>query len=102
MSVSSSTSIARITSGRAPTIYNITTVATIENSQLLTNGTKKILIRARGSSQTQIAFLSGTTNTIYITLEPHTVFEEDGLDLSAVTLFVRTDANDIVEVLEWS
>jgi hypothetical protein len=101
MSVASSTSIARITTGRIPTIYNVTTVAAVENSQALSAGTKKITVRARGRSAIQFSFTTGTTNTIFVTIQPGAVYTEDNLELAAVTIFVRTSLSDIVEILQW-
>ena len=104
MSTVTTTARAKIVSAATPTIYNISMpTAGSEYSQPLSNGTKKILVRARVRSQIRLAFSSGGTSTFWITLEPGVVYYEENLDLNGVTIYLQsTAASQVTEILEWS
>lgn len=87
----------------SPKIYNkAITLAATEESQVLTNGTKRFTIRVRGYSSLKLAFVSGESGTNYITIPRGCSMTSDWLDVSD-TLYFQTDkANQVVEILEWS
>ncbi len=103
MSVQSAVSIIKPISSSSPNVINKTSgLVDTEFTQLLTDGTKKLLVKVRGLATLRIAFSVGETATKYVTIRPGTVYAEEGLDLSAFTLYMRLDkATQVVEILEW-
>lgn len=95
---------AKIVTATSPNIYNLSMpTANTEYSQLLSDSTKKILIRMRVVSRCRFAFVSGNTATTYITLEPGTTYSEENLDLSSTTVYLQSDAaGQTAEILEWT
>jgi hypothetical protein len=104
MSNVSSTVRAKIVTATTPTIYNVSIpLANTEYSQVLNDAVKKLLIRARNKAQLKFSFVSGNTNSLYITIEPGAVFFEENLDLSNATLYIQgSTAGNVVEILEWT
>ncbi len=86
------------------TIYNLAMpIANTEYGQLLANHTKKLTIRSRLKSEIKLAFVSGNTATIYLTLAPCAVFSEENLDLEGVTIYASSNvAGNTLEILEWT
>ena len=85
-------------------IYNKVSpgVANSEFSQTITDGTKQLLIKCRGSAKLQITFVSGETATKYITVHKGTVYSAKDLDLQSFTLYMEADkASQTVEIEEW-
>ena len=89
---------------KVPTIYNINVLlADTEVSQLLSDGTKQLAIRCRGSARTQFAFVSGDSSISFITVPQGTTYFNDNLDLTSKTIYLQCNkASQIVEVLEWT
>ena len=88
-----------------PTIYNVNlTVAGTEYPQLLNNAVKKILIRVRdGGATLRLAFVSGNTSTVYVTIPRGANYFEENLDLSGVTIYLQSDVSaKVAEILEWT
>lgn len=88
-----------------PTIYNVNLVlAGNEYSQVLNNAVKKLLIRVRtGDATLRLAFVSGNTNTVYVTVPRGTNYFEENLDLSGVTIYLQSDVSArVAEILEWT
>jgi len=105
MSVVTSTVRAKISQATQPTIYNLSMpLANTEYSQLLTNGTKKLLIKTRDrTARLRIAFVSGDTNISWVTIEAGSIYSEENLDLSNVTIYLQTNkVSQIAEILEWT
>lgn len=87
-----------------PTIYNVVTPVTpnTEFSQALNENTKKFMIRSRNGSKIKLAFNSGNSGLVYITLEKYTVLEQDNLLANNLILYMQVNtASDIIEILEW-
>jgi hypothetical protein len=87
-----------------PTIYNLSMpAANTEYSQLLSDHTKRILIKSRDrTAQLRIAFVSGDTGVLWITIEPGSVYTEENLDLEGATIYLRSNKNtQTAEILEW-
>jgi hypothetical protein len=104
MSNVTSTVRAKLVTATTPNIYNLSmAVSGTEYSQVLSPSTKKIQIKTRDrSARLRIAFVSGDTNVTWITIEPGSVYFEENLDLSGVTIYLQANKNtQIAEILEW-
>jgi hypothetical protein len=84
-----------------PTLVNIATAANTETSYALPANTKKLIIKARGSSVTKLTYTSGASGTTYITISPGSVYEEIGILTSGITLYFQTSKIDTVEIVTW-
>lgn len=96
---------ADIESSTTPAIYNVSApVAGTEYSQVLTDGTKKIFVSSRDRKATvQFSFVSSTTGTNYITIPAGASYNEEGLNLTGVTIYFQTDkASQTIEIKEWT
>ena len=95
--------LSSLTSG-VPTIFNISVpLANTEVSQALPANFKKILIRARGLTKTQFAFVATQSATNFIQIPSGASYSDSGLLGPALTLYVQTSlAAQVVEVLTWS
>lgn len=104
MSNVTQTSRAKVVSATSPTIYNLSMpTANTEYSQALASNTKRVMIRMRQRARARVAFVSGDTALVYFTLEPGTVYFEENLDLSGVTIYVQSNvASQTAEILEWT
>jgi len=87
----------------APTIYNITIGGGdvgVEQSQVLLNGTKKVLIKHRTSGTIDFSFTSGLSS--YIEIPKGTTYAESDLNLQGSTLYFRSDKTGVIEILTWT
>lgn len=58
-------------------------------------------MRVKGSAR--IAFSAGDTSVKWVTLEAGAVYFEENLDLSGVTIYLRSNvASQVAEILEWT
>lgn len=74
---------------------------TQEYSHAFSTGTRYFMLRARGSEELRIAFVSTETGTKYITLKPHNVFDLNDLSLSGKIVYIKSDTdNTTVEIIE--
>jgi len=87
-----------------PVIYNKSVAsADTEESQALTTGTKKFMIKVRGNARLQVSFVENESGTKFSTVPPGAVYKEEGLNLTDFTLYFQTSkATQIVEITEWS
>ena len=87
-----------------PAVYNLSMpLSGTEYSQALSAGTKRILVRMRVKAAAKLAFVSGDSGTLFLTLNPGTVFIEENLDLNGVTIYLQSnEANQVAEILEWT
>ena len=87
-----------------PSIYNVAAAtAGTEYSQALSASTKAFTIQARGNSRIQIAFITGQTNTNFMTIAPGDSREFEGLLLSSSTIYFEcSKSSETVEILEWT
>jgi hypothetical protein len=83
---------------KTPLIDNVSTTANVETSLALPDGTKDIVIRARGQSVIKLAFILGNSSVTYFTVPKGNSFTLDG-PYDGQTIYFQTDTNDIVEVL---
>lgn len=94
---------ATIEAGANPVIYNVTcTLANTEYSQVLNTGAKKITIRCRDNAKLQIAFTSGDSGILYMSIPNGCTFSEDELLFSGTLYFQASKPNVVVEILEWT
>lgn len=92
-------------SATTPTIYNVTlALAATEYSRPLSSATKQLTVRNRtGTSNVRMAFSPGGTSTDWVTLKAGAVYSQSELDLTGVTLYLRSDdPAQIIEVLQWT
>ncbi len=97
--------IADIENSTTSKIYNKTAAtAGTEYSQLLTTGTKKIIIKVRATkTKLKYSFVAGESGTKFITVGKNSSREINGLDLTSKTIYFQTNKdNQTVEIEEWS
>jgi len=75
-------------------------VTTGETSHALTANLRQLIIKDRGSTKLQVAFVATETATKYITIWKGTTLTLDELDLSGKTLYLKASASTIVEIIE--
>lgn len=88
-----------------PTIFNVPVpAANTEVSQALPAGTTKFMIRVRDdASKMQLAFTAGQSSTQFITIGRGVVYTEDGIFLTATTLYFQLNkSGQTVEILTWN
>jgi hypothetical protein len=81
-------------------ITNVSTVAITETSHVLQQNLNELVIRSRNMINLRLAFASGETINNYVTLKPGAVLSLGGLDLASTTIYIRSDSDDTVEILE--
>ena len=81
-------------------IRNLSVTASVEVSQALTNNLKGVIIRARGIANLQVAFVSTESQTLYFTIPKRAALELQNIDFVSKTLYVTSDSNTTVEILE--
>lgn len=87
-----------------PTIYNLSMpVADTEYSQALSANTKQLTIKLRDrTARARLAFVSGDTATLYLTLEAGSVYSQENLNLTGATIYLQSSKVTTAEILEWS
>ena len=75
-------------------------LANTEYSLVLQSGLKQIIIKSRNNSEIKICFVSGESNTNYVTIKPRAVLTLDGLSFSGFTLYSQTNTATIMEIVE--
>jgi hypothetical protein len=88
-----------------PVIANVACLtASTEYSYALPSGTRFFRLRVRGSSQAQLAFVSGQSGTVYLTVDPGFTYESPlfPVDSSITTYFQCYKASQTVEIESWS
>lgn len=86
-------------------VINVTSPAgaLTEFSQAITNGTKRLEIKARDNIEIRLAFGVGETATDYVSIPSGTEWSQDNLDLNGVTIYLATSVGSrIVEITEGS
>jgi hypothetical protein len=87
-----------------PTIFNLTlTSGSTEYSQALPEITSKVMIKARSTSHVlQLAYVSGTSGTVYLTIPAGQTYWDDSIGSSATLYLQSPSAGAIAEILCWS
>lgn len=94
-----------LTNVATPNLFNVPCpVAGSEYSQLLPSNTAQLQLRSRNSqARLQLAWVSGTTSTTFLTLTPGTIYTLDNVKLNSKTVYFNSSKDDtIVEILTWS
>lgn len=104
--MSNVTSTFRITgqleAATTPTIYNVSTTASIETSQALSSDTKVFTIQARDPlAKLQLAFASGGSGTTFLTVRKGVSYTVELIKFTG-TLYFQTTTSTIVEIVEWA
>lgn len=91
---------------RVPLITNIP-IATADTETIvpIPAATRAFVIRVRGgNSKAQFSYVSGQSDTEFITMEYGNSYKEENLKLNAIlNLYIQTNkANQVVELLTWS
>lgn len=85
------------------TIFNFTaTLAATEYSQALPADCKRFLLRARTTSELQIAYTSGDTGTLYLTVLKGNVYEDPNFYTSQTIYFRSSASSTIIEIIAYS
>jgi len=72
-----------------------------EVSHTFTDTLKSITLRSRNKSQIQYCFVSGESNTKYVTLRPNAVLNMDGLSFLGKTIHMQSSTDgEVVEIQE--
>jgi hypothetical protein len=89
---------------QTPSVINQTALlANTEYSVALPIGARKFYIRSRDDAKLQLAFTSGQSGTLYITIYPGSTFMEDCIHNASVSLYFQSNkAGKVVEVLYWT
>ncbi len=90
---------------KTPTIFSVSAPTANTQYQIdIPQATKKYRFRARKNSRIQYSFVTGTTNSNYITVKPGNIEVEENLILdSNLTIYFQTPkSGQEIEVLLWS
>lgn len=85
------------------TIFNVSApTANTEVSQALPAGTKRFILRARNRSQLQISYTSGQTGSLYMTIRPGAVFEDQNFYSTQTIYFQCSEPGETVEIIAYT
>ncbi len=84
------------------TFFNVAvgTPAT-EESQALPANTKEFIIRSRGKAKIQLAYATGDTGSLFVTIEKNGVYNDSNF-YPAQTLFFETNIVDTIEIVAFT
>lgn len=87
-----------------PTIYNVDAdTAGSEYSQVLPDNTGQFLVRARNNAKLQLSYISGQTDTNYLTVMPGNIYTVEAVKLTGKTLYFQSSKdNTVVEIVAWT
>lgn len=99
--ISPSTNIKELLA-KNPLVENLAMpLANTEYSYAAASNLKRITIKSRNHSVLKVAYTSGESGTIYITLAPGSVYEEINID-GTFTLYVQASKpNEVLEIVTW-
>ena len=72
----------------------------IEQSHILQNGLKKLIIMCRGNGEIKYTFISGQSGSIYKTIPRFTEKELAPLSFNSKTLYFQSDKVSVIEIEE--
>lgn len=90
---------------KVQTIYNVSSPGTAftEFSQALSDGTKQLLIRVRGTADLRYTFTATEANTKYVTIPKNNSRQISGVNLSSATIYLScSKSSQVIEIEEWS
>jgi hypothetical protein len=85
---------------QSPTIYNLSVTATVQNSQAITDGSKKILIKPRDIATIKLSY--DNSFTTFLTIPAGNAYEIKGISSSSLTLYFESDTTTVIEIEQWS
>lgn len=88
-----------------PLVANVSiALASTEYSYFIPAGSRRFLLKARGNTTIQLAFVSGDSGTTYLTIPAGTFYSEGDLSLTLgkTIYFQSTQAGQILEIVSWS
>ena len=90
--------------GTTPTIYNVSmATANTEYSQVLGTNVKRFSIKLRDFQDLKLAYVSGTSGTIFISVPAASEYHEENLKVTSLTLYFQSDAaGQVAEIVEWT
>jgi len=97
--------VGELKASTAPKNYTIISpvLANTEFSQLLTDGTKQLIIRTKGDGVLQIAWVATESGTNSLTIKKNAVYSKDGLNLVGRTIYMQVNTSlEIIQIEEWS
>lgn len=83
-----------------PVIYNVSVTANTQESQLFTDGTKKILIKPRDVATMKVSY--DNTFSSFMTVPRGNAFEITNIVSSSLTIYFEADKSTVIEIEEWS
>jgi len=85
-----------------PLVVNAPLLANTEATITFSANARQILIKARNAAKLQFCFVSGQSASNFITISPLTCYSEIMLNLVSRTMFIQSNINTTLEVLEWT
>ncbi len=86
-----------------PTIYNLTLINSgTEYSQALPEQYSKIMIKCRTSVAIQLAYTSGQSGSIYVTIPADQTYFDDEISSSGSVYLQSGTSGVVAEILVWS
>jgi hypothetical protein len=85
------------------TIFNVAVATSgTEVSQALPANTKRFILRSRNRSEIQLAYISGNSGTLYLTISPGATYEDSSF-YTGQTLYFQTSKNaETVEIIAFT
>lgn len=94
--------VAQLEAAGNPLIYNVPIlVINTEQSQALTANVKQIMIKSRTPATIQLAFVSGQSGTLYVTVPPNCAFVQNEIKFTG-TVYFQANKLCTIEILEWT
>lgn len=87
-----------------PIVENVSIpTANTEVSHALPTGTKRFLIKLRDSATLKIAYSSGTSGTVFVTIPQSCFYSEERIGAASTTIYMQSPtASQTAEIVSWS
>ena len=91
-------------SSGTPTIFNVqASLKNTQYSQTLPNNTTQFSVKARNAAKLQLSYVSGTTNSNFLTITPGTIYEVEAIKLTGTTIYFQASKdNTVIEIVTWN
>jgi hypothetical protein len=100
--VGSASASVTLAGATTPTLVNITLTANTEASYTLPTNVKGFALKLREMADLKLAFISGTSSTTFFTVPRGTVFWQDGISVTGLSLYFQTPSSgQVLELLAW-
>lgn len=87
-----------------PKITELTMATNVENSHTFRDNTKRIQINHRNngaSSEIELSWVTGLPGADHIIIEKGAIYFQDNLDITGVTVYLRTANAGTIQIEEW-